>query len=159
MLRADGGPGVASRLRPPAALKAVFVTYCCKKKSRVPGKIPAIQRYDSDRIRIVARIARTAGWKFLILSGKFGLIPPTTPIPWYDHRLTEAGIPAMARRIAHTFRRLRPGLVVFLTENPGRDPFLRPYLAAVAGGALAAGVPVSVVAVPGALKNERTSRS
>lgn len=139
MLRADGGTGVASRLR------VLFVTYCCKEKSRAKGKIPAIERYLSPRIRAVSRRARGPKRRFRILSGKYGLLAPQTPIPWYDHLLTAREVPAMARRIARALRKDGPWSVRFVTEPLDRNPDLWPYLAALAGGAAAAGSDFCVI--------------
>jgi hypothetical protein len=59
-----------------------FCTYCSASKSQAPGNIPAIQRYQSRRIRKVCQAATTLGLKFYILSGEFGLISPQQPIPF-----------------------------------------------------------------------------
>lgn len=47
----------------------------------------ALDRYLSPRIRHVYDESRTTGLPFRILSGKYGLLSPESPIPWYDKKL------------------------------------------------------------------------
>lgn len=64
-----------------------LITTCCAEKDPSEGFLPAIERYLSDRINWVYRESQRSGLPLLIFSGKFGLLKPTDPIPWYDHAL------------------------------------------------------------------------
>lgn len=64
-----------------------LITICSKEKSRTPGEIPAVKRYLNTRIADVHERSRREGIPMLIFSGKYGLIDPETPIPYYDHLL------------------------------------------------------------------------
>ncbi|MGH7600908.1 MAG: hypothetical protein ACREOI_31505, partial [bacterium] len=75
-----------------------FCTYCSALKSQAPGNIPAMQRYQSLRIRKVCQAAMELGLEFYILSGEFGLIPSQQPIPFYDHLLRPEEVPVMVER-------------------------------------------------------------
>jgi hypothetical protein len=76
-----------------------FCTYCSALKSQAPGNIPAIQRYQSLRIRKICQAATELGLGFYILSGEFGLISPHQPIPFYDHLLRPEEVPVMVERV------------------------------------------------------------
>ena len=54
----------------------VFCTYCSRQKSAEAGNVPAIRRYQSERIAKVHRVTQEVGVQFLILSGEFGLLRP-----------------------------------------------------------------------------------
>ncbi|MBI4193116.1 MAG: hypothetical protein HY536_00635 [Candidatus Colwellbacteria bacterium] len=63
-------------------------TICSRKKKRRPKLLPAIERYQSRRIRDVYYVSQILQKPFLILSGKFGFLLPTDLVPWYDELLT-----------------------------------------------------------------------
>jgi hypothetical protein len=64
-----------------------LITICSKEKNNTPGEIPAVERYLSSRIASVYERSRREGVPMLIFSGRYGLIDPQTPIPYYDHLL------------------------------------------------------------------------
>lgn len=74
-------------------------TYCSYSKSLDPELIPAIKRYQSDRIERVHAAASSLKLPFFILSGKFGLLQPQQCIPYYDHLLTADEVPALAELV------------------------------------------------------------
>ncbi|MFA5138068.1 MAG: hypothetical protein WC728_02460 [Elusimicrobiota bacterium] len=100
----------------PRAGGPVFVTYCSKNKSRRKGLLPAIGRYDSDRIRQVWRASEALGLPFLILSGKYGLLSPADKIPYYDHLLEWEGIGKLLPGVSKRLARERVTAVVYLTR-------------------------------------------
>lgn len=77
----------------------MYITYCSRKKNTTPGFIPAIQRYDSERISGLYNKSLNDNVPFAILSGKYGLVTPEQPIPWYDHLLTLIDISIIKERI------------------------------------------------------------
>jgi len=64
--------------------RTVVITICCREKDNRPEPLAAVERYRSERIQSLHRLSRQAGLPFLILSGRFGLIEPDAPIPYYD---------------------------------------------------------------------------
>jgi hypothetical protein len=64
-----------------------LITICSKEKSSAPDEIPAVERYQSPRIASVYERSCREGVPMLIFSGKYGLIDPQTPIPYYNHLL------------------------------------------------------------------------
>ena len=69
----------------------ILCTYCAGRKRPGSRPLPAIRRYLSPRIAVLHREARRRGsaWAFRIVSGRYGLLAPETPLPWYDHLLRE----------------------------------------------------------------------
>jgi len=74
----------------------------------------------------VLRLAEEKCADFRILSGKFGLLHPHEPIPWYDHILTPNEVAAMAKNIA-------PDLTGYteITFFHHQGDYIAPYLATV----------------------------
>ena len=105
-----------------------YVTYCSAEKRRDAGDLPAIERYVSARIRAVAGRAARDGAAFFVLSGRLGLVAADDPVPWYDHRLADDEVDAMADRVAAALRDRRIHEGVFFAPDPARRPDLRPHL-------------------------------
>lgn len=105
----------------------MFVTYCSADKREEAGRLPAITRYKSERIRRVAQSAQLLGLPFRILSGRYGLISAEEPIPHYDHLLAEAEVGDHASRVAQDLRSAGVGQVVFYSRPAGEDRNLGPY--------------------------------
>ena len=80
-------PESAGRMR-------LVILACSATKRHDAGLLPALSRYDGPAYRTLrkaqAAIAPAHRPDVLILSGKYGLITPTTPIPDYDQQLTTA---------------------------------------------------------------------
>lgn len=81
------------------------VTICCKEKQMSPEPLPAHQRYLSRRIDFVAEEAVRLGLPFFIFSGKYGLLAPQDPIPYYDLLLKADQVPSMAAVLGEQLRR------------------------------------------------------
>lgn len=124
---------------PVAPPGTVYCSYCSARKRSDPGPLPALARYDSARLREVARLAAADGARLLILSGRFGLLAPETEIPWYDHRLAEDEVPAMTARVAAQLRDERVAVLVWFTVAPASDPGVTPYGDVSRAAAAAAG--------------------
>lgn len=78
----------------------VFCTYCSDDKDRSHEELPAIQRYRSNRIQSVYNAAMSLGFKFLILSGEYGILEASDPIPYYDHLLQSSEVSEHTKRVA-----------------------------------------------------------
>jgi hypothetical protein len=134
-----------SQAMPPSAEvppTIVYCTYCSARKRQDPGLLPALARYDSARLREVARLAAVDGARLLILSGRFGLLAPETEIPWYDQRLASDEVPAMVVRVAAQLRDERVAALVWFTVAPTVDSGVTPYGDVMRGATAAAGVPL-----------------
>jgi len=105
----------------------VFCTYCSKDKSDEPGDIPAIRRYKSARIDNVYAAARKLGVGFYILSGKFGLIPPAQPIPWYDHLLKAEEVSQLVGIVAGQIKQYGIAGLAYFTQPLAQEPNVVPY--------------------------------
>jgi len=108
-----------------------FCTYCSASKSREPGTIPAIQRYQSARIDTVHAAAQELGVEFYILSGKFGLISAQREIPYYDQLLENNGVLALAAQVKQQLLDYGLDSIVYFTRPLSSSEKLRPYLAAI----------------------------
>ncbi len=64
-----------------------FCTICSKEKNLSSELLPAIHRYENERIKFVFKKSLDKKIPFFILSGKYGLLNPYTEIPYYDQRL------------------------------------------------------------------------
>lgn len=79
--------------------------------------MPAIERYRSDRIRSVYEMAQSAGVDFLIFSGKYGMLRPDEPVPYYDHLLQPDDLPAMILKISGPIGRY-DSATLFMKSGP-----------------------------------------
>jgi hypothetical protein len=75
-------------------MKSRLLVLSCSKRKRTDHKlIPAIERYDGPLFRVLRRFLRECPHKtrFLdvaIISAEYGLISASSPIRFYDHRMT-----------------------------------------------------------------------
>ncbi|MBI5242706.1 MAG: hypothetical protein HY922_03350 [Elusimicrobia bacterium] len=97
-------------------LGPIFVTYSSKNKKRKAGRMRAIERYDSPRIRQIAAAAASLGIGFRILSGKYGLLAPDDRISCYDHLLKWEGIGRVLARVSKRLARERVAAVIYFTR-------------------------------------------
>ncbi|HMV83272.1 MAG TPA: hypothetical protein PLD20_02215 [Blastocatellia bacterium] len=109
----------------------VFCTYCSAEKDTADALLPAIRRYRSDRIARIYAAALAAGCGFVILSGEFGLLEPSAPIPYYDHLLLAEEANAQAFRVAAQLKEQGIAQVLFFTLPLAKDEKLAPYHAAL----------------------------
>ena len=131
----------------------LYATYCSADKREDAGPLPAIERYQSERIVGVHRMAETAGARFAILSGEFGLIPATAPTPHYDRLLAVDEVSAMAQRVADTLTAWSITEVRWFSVAFEMDPHVARYRDAMAQAAQQTGASfeLDVWAPPGAV--------
>jgi hypothetical protein len=110
-----------------SSLPTVFCTYCSRQKDPAPHPIPALERYQSERIRKVHRAAGALGLKFYILSGEFGLLAPEHLIPWYNHLLQPEEVAGLAVRVAAQIAAEEIGGIVHFTHRLQAEPQVIPY--------------------------------
>lgn len=112
----------------PATARPAYITYCSAKKRDDAGLLPASERYQSKRIDAVATAAAKAGCAMLILSGSYGVLEPTTAIPYYNHLLVSAEVAAHAQKVAQQLKELTIGKVIFYSAPLALDANVEPYL-------------------------------
>ena len=105
----------------------LFATYCSADKEATPGNLPATERYLSERISGVYANATSSGNRFAILSGRFGLMDPDTPIPNYDHLLQINEIGPMTQRVAETLKAWEITTIRWFTVAFEMDPNVSRY--------------------------------
>ncbi len=108
----------------------ILCTICCKDKRTDPGLVPAIDRYRSGRIAFVNRESRVQGKPMFILSGKFGLLRPEDPIPWYDLKLEINAVPGLVPVIEGQLKEMKVTRITFYS-HPKSDANWYPYHAAL----------------------------
>lgn len=113
----------------------LYVTYCSSKKKPTKESIPAIERYNSDRIRWVYNLSLKDDADFAILSGVFGLVFHDEKIPYYDlpmiedEPITKDDIERIARlnKCFLNENKARDKIVHYFTENPKGEPGLKNF--------------------------------
>jgi len=121
-----------------------FCTYCSAEKDQSPGKLPVIQRYQSHRINSVYSAALSLGLEFLILSGEYGMLEPSDPIPYYAHLLTAPEVPAHVKKVANQLEELGVKDLIFFTRPLEEDKNLKPYLDCIRLASQDAGVELKI---------------
>ena len=105
----------------------LFATYCSADKEAASGDLPAVERYVSERISGAYANALSSGNRFAILSGRFGLIAPDTPIPHYDHLLQVNEMDAMVQRVTTTLKAWEVTTIRWFTVAFEMDPNVTRY--------------------------------
>ena len=118
----------------------LFATYCSAEKDGAIGEIPAIDRYQSDRISGVYAAAKSADAQFGILSGQYGLISAEQPLPYYDHLLQVDQIAAMAEKTKDRLVEWEVTEVQWFSVAFEMDPNVRRYQRVMEKAAEQAGI-------------------
>ena len=126
----------------------VFSTYCSADKNRSKDPLPAVERYQSGRIRSLYNAALSLGAGFAILSGKYGLLDPCERIPFYDKLLTAAEVPSHAKTVERQLRAMRIEEMVFFSRPVSEDPNIEPYVDCIKLACDQAGVLIVIIEVP-----------
>lgn len=100
-------------------------TYCSRKKSDFPRLIPAKERYSSDWVRNIEKIAKEKELPLLFISGKYGLIQAEELIPLYNLRFTDSLVPSIVKKSVGQVKKLNVTELIFYTKP--QDEKLRPY--------------------------------
>lgn len=126
----------------------VFCTYCSAKKDRSQGELPAIQRYQSHRIKSVYIAAMSLGLKYLILSGEYGILEPSDPIPYYDHLLQSSEVSEHSKRVADQLEALGVTDLIFFARSFSDDENLKPYFDCMKFASQKAGIELKFIDLP-----------
>lgn len=95
----------------------LHITYCSKNKDRTRKDLPAIERYQSERIDKVKTLAEEKNEAFAILSGKYGLIKAQEEIPFYDELLRERNIPQLITGVKNFLKSNNIEKVIYHTKK------------------------------------------
>lgn len=125
-----------------------FCTYCSARKRPDAGLLPAIERYESERIRAVYDAAQRLGVRFAILSGQFGLIGAEHPTPDYDRLLTDAAVPTLLPRVRAQIVELGLSHLVYFTRAITRDNPVGPYQQLLVAAAHSCDAVISLITLP-----------
>ena len=126
----------------------VLATLCAAEKNPARCLLPAVERYRSERIRRVYAAAVTLDLGFVILSGEHGLLGPRDPIHDYDHLLTAAEAPGLARRVADQLRERGITQVLLFLRPAAEDPLAAPYRLCLEEACRRAAVALTCVELP-----------
>ena len=110
--------------------------------------LAAIDRYVDKRIDDVQSAAATLGAQFMILSGEYGLLNPSDPIPYYDHLLISEEIAEHASLVSQQLVDTGVHQITFFSVPAAADPYIEPYLACITNACTKAGVDIAVVYLP-----------
>ena len=109
--------------------------------------MPAIQLYDSKRISKVFKLAKSQNTKFVILSGKYGLIEAHEQINYYDHLLDQTEVESHSGVMASQIATKDISEIVFFSNTVEADPNLLPYLRCIKRACEIAKIPITIKAI------------
>lgn len=103
--------------------------------------MPAIERYDSRRIQAVYDRAERETAGFLILSGEFGLLKPSDPVPEYDHLLQISEVNDLIHLVTRQLETYAIRELVYFTANLQSNREVQPYYDTISTACAKAAVP------------------
>ncbi len=106
--------------RNPSSPRMLIISCSASKRRRPNRRIPALQRYDGVFFKVLRKSLReydiADGLHVLIISAKYGLITPQTPIPNYNKKMDRGQAeklgPAIRRKIRHAIGLAKPGVIL-----------------------------------------------
>lgn len=117
----------------PSERRYLLIVACSQRKRQDPGLLPAIDRYDGVKFRVLRKAKREGYWPqnldLLILSAKYGLIHACARIASYEQRMTRDRASGLRTQVMET-------LQTYCRENVYRELYVdlgRDYRAAVVG--------------------------
>ena len=124
-----------------------FCTYCSAEKNYSETPIPAIDLYNSARIKDIRAKAKEAEAGFVILSGKYGLLKPEQRIPYYDYLLLPQEVEGHSELVASQLEKLNPATLVFYSHTIEKDPNLKAYIDCIQKAAEKSGVELELIEI------------
>jgi len=88
------------------------------------------------------------GLKFLILSGKYGILEPSDPIPYYDYRLQSSEVSEHSMKVADQLHDLGVKDLIFFSKSFPDDENVKPYFDCIKDASQKAGIKLKFVALP-----------
>jgi hypothetical protein len=72
----------------------LLLVNCSAQKNPQPGLLPAIERYRGVVFQVIRKARREGYWpcdcRVAIVSARYGLVKESTPLEWYDLKMTKA---------------------------------------------------------------------
>ena len=118
------------------------------KKTTQEKAMLAIQLYDSERISKVFKLAKSQNTKFVILSGKYGLVEAHQQINYYDHLLDQTEVECHSGVMASQIATKDISEIVFFTKPLEKDPNLLTYLRCIKRACEIAKIELKVQVIP-----------
>ena len=128
----------------------ILCTTCSRQKRDSPTPLPAADRYLGDRLRAVLAEGERRQRPVLILSGKFGLVQPRDPLPWYDHALMDDEVEALVPEVIKSLTAAAASRVHFFALPP-TAPGWRPYHECLERACWQLGIPLELRSPPGVI--------
>ena len=125
-------------------MKAI-VTYCSAKKKNASKLLTAFERYVSDRIAIVSKLASDKKQPFFILSGKYGFVAQDELISYYDHLLVESEVDVHSKIVSKQLKLLGIREIEFHMNHLKNEAALTAYLNCVKKACEQSGVSLIIV--------------
>jgi len=88
------------------------------------------------------------GLKFLILSGEYGILEPSAPIPYYDHLLESLEVSEHSQRVAGQLEALGVKDLIFFAGSVSDDENVKPYLDCIEFASQQSGIALKFVYLP-----------
>ena len=120
----------------------IFCTYCSAEKDQSEGELPSIERYQGPRLQSVYSASKNLGLRFLILSGKYGILEPSDPILNYDYVLKSSEVERHSKLVAGQLKALGVKDLIFFTR---KALFVKPYSECIRLATEKAGVELYIV--------------
>ncbi|MFT4680062.1 MAG: hypothetical protein ACI9RU_002908 [Litorivivens sp.] len=119
-----------------------YCTYCSAEKNYSDKLLPAVDLYISERIAKVYDLAEKAGLKFVILSGKFGIMETHQKIGHYDHLLNASEVETHSDLVASQLKEKKITHLVFYRSSMERDKNIKPYSDCILEASAKIGIPI-----------------
>jgi len=85
------------------------------------------------------------GFNFLILSGKYGILEPSDPIPYYDYLLQSSEVSEHSKRVADQLEALGVKDLIFFAGSLSDDENLKTYFDCIRIASQKAGIELKFV--------------
>jgi hypothetical protein len=85
------------------------------------------------------------GLRFLILSGEYGILEPSDPIPYYDHILQSSEVSEHAKKVAAQLEALGVKDLIHFGRSLSEDVNLKPYFDCIKLASQMAGIELKFV--------------
>tara|TARA_B110000967_G_C18313114_1_gene283905 strand:- start:72 stop:467 length:396 start_codon:yes stop_codon:yes gene_type:complete len=105
-----------------------YSTYCSKEKKHSKILLPILERYKSKRILAVYNSAKAKGVKFVIFSGKYGILEVEQNIDHYDHLLLASEVEKHSDMVVSQLKEKKITKIIFYTNSIEYDKNLKPYI-------------------------------
>lgn len=97
-----------------ATARRLLILSCSRRKRPDPGLLPALERYDGPRYRLLRKFRRerpdaATAVDVLVLSAELGLIAWHHHIPWYDRVMTAMRAAELRSQVLASLRRALDG--------------------------------------------------